>query len=72
MAQPHLAAMAPRGKLKPREGVHRHCVWIDAAYVAEGDVRTAVGQNGTDTLAEPGQVGACDRAADGEGDRLRP
>ena len=38
MAQPHLAAVAPRRELEPGEGVDRHRVGLDAAHVAEDDV----------------------------------
>ena len=72
MSQPDLAAMPPGGELKPRESVNGHRVGIDPDHVAEDDVSVALGQQRADTVAQPGQVGTRDRAADGEGDRLRP
>ena len=72
MAQADLAAKAPRGELKPSEGVDGHRVGLDAGYVAEDDICAALAQPSADPLAEPGQVGRGDGAADGEGDRVRP
>ena len=71
MPEPNLAAAPPGDELKPREGVDRHRVRLDAADVAEGDGGAAPFEERADTLAELGQIVAGDRAADGEGDRLR-
>ena len=71
MAQPDLAAVPPRGELEPNEGVDGHQVGLDAAHVAEDDRAGAPLEKSADTLAESGQVGAGNRAADGERDRLR-
>jgi hypothetical protein len=72
VAQADLAIVSLRGELKPSEGVDRHRVGVDTCHLAEKEVRASLGQQGADTVAEPGQVGAGDRAADGKGDRVRP
>jgi len=69
MAQPHLATAALRGELEPCESVDRHRIGLDAAHVADGGIGLVSLQQGADTPAEPGQVGACDRAGDGKDDR---
>ena len=69
MAQPDLATAALRGELEPRESVDRHRIRLDAAHVADGDTGPVSLQQRADALAEPGQVGAGDRAGDGKDDR---
>jgi len=58
MAQPDLTAVAPGGKLEPREGVYRHGVDVDVDVtdVAIRDVGAAVLQQRADTLAQPRKV----------------
>ena len=70
--QADLAALAPGSELKPRERVYRHRIGVDAMHVTEDDTCAAPHQQRADSAAEPGQVGASDRAIDGEGDRVRP
>jgi len=72
MSQPDLALVPPGGELKPRESVNGHRVGVDTGHVAEDDICAALAQQRADPLAEPGQVGTGDGAADGEGDRVRP
>jgi hypothetical protein len=72
MAQPDTASHPPRRELKPSEGVDCHRIGGDAAHVAEGDVCAALSQQRADTIAEPAQVSARDRAADCERERVRP
>ena len=64
--------MAPGGELEPRKSVDRHGVGLDPGHVAQGDVGAALAQQRTHPVAEAGQVGTRDRAADREGDRLWP
>ena len=71
MAQPHPAAVPASSELKPRESVDDNGVRLNSPHVAYGDVRAARLEQGADTLAEPRQVGAGDRAADRERDRAR-
>ena len=71
IAQAHLATAPHCGELEAREGIGRHGVRRDSVHVADGNVRAAQLEQGADTLAEPGQVGALDWAADCERDRLR-
>ena len=59
-----------RGELEPREGVDGDRVGVDPAHVAEGDGGAASLQQRADARAEPGQVGASDRAGDREDDRF--
>jgi hypothetical protein len=66
-----LTAVPPRRQLKPRQRVDSNRVGDNAPYVAEGDVGVASLEQGTDALAEPGQVGAGNRSVNGERDRLR-
>jgi hypothetical protein len=58
-------------ELKPRERVDGHGIRLDALDVAHDEL-PALGEARADALAEAGQVGARDRAADGERDRGRP
>ncbi len=69
--QPHLAPEPARGKLKAGERVHRHGVGGDAGDVTRDDIATRAKQR-THAVAQTGKVGAGDRAADGEGDLVRP
>jgi hypothetical protein len=69
--EPNLTAVAPGSELESRERVDRHRVGLDPAHVAKRDAGAARLQRRADTRAEPGQVVAGDRAADGERDRLR-
>ena len=61
--------MPPRGELEPGERVDRHRVDVDAAHVAQRNAGAAPLQQRADAVAQPGQVGACDRAFDRERDR---
>lgn len=71
--QPDPAAVPLRGDLQPREGVDGHRVRVDPSDVADGDLRAAaIGEKGADAVAEAGQVGTGDGAADLERDRVRP
>ena len=71
MTQPHLAAVPLSGELESRERVDRNGVRLDPANVADGDGRAALAEQRAHALAKTGQVGASDRAADGERDRAR-
>ena len=66
-----LAAAPARGELQASERVDRDRVRIDAVDVA-GDDGAASSEHGTDAIAETGKVLTADRAADGEGDLVRP
>ena len=56
MAQPDLAAVPPGGELEPRERVDRHRVGVDAADVAEGDVRRRSARSSAQTRSHsPGR-----------------
>ena len=68
----HGAATSHRRDLETRERVDRHRIRVDARHVAVGDDRPALGEDGTDPIAQPRKIGATDRAADGEGDLVRP
>ena len=67
----HAAPEAPRRKLEARECIHGHGVGLDAAHVA-GDEVTTCAEYRADAIAQTGKVGTGDRAADGEGDLVRP
>ena len=69
VTESNLAAVPARGELEPRESVDRHRVGLDTAHVTECEARTARREQVADALAEPRQIGARDRAADGKGDR---
>jgi hypothetical protein len=71
MAQPDLAGVPTGGELKPRESIDGHSVGLDTAHVAESHGGTVLAEHRADTLAESGQVGTGDRAANGERDRGR-
>ncbi len=66
-----LAAASARGELQACERVDRDRVGIDSGDVT-GDYGTASTEHGTDAIAETWKVPAADRAADGEGDLVRP
>jgi hypothetical protein len=70
--QQNPAALPARGELEPRERVHRDGVGCDARHVAAHDVGAARRQECADAFAQTRQVGADNRAADGEGDLVRP
>jgi hypothetical protein len=72
MSKPDPAAVPARRELETGERVDRYRVGVDAADVAKDDVSPAPFQYRADPGAKSGQVGSGDRAADGEGDRLRP
>ena len=57
-----------RSELQPRERVDRDDVRLDAGDVAERDRRAGPAEQRADPVAEPGQVGARDRAPDRERD----
>ena len=63
------AAVAPRGHLEPRQGVDGGRVRLDAAHVAEDDVRPRAREVRAHPVAEPWEVVSGDRLADGEGAR---
>ena len=71
-AQPHAASLPARGELEPRQRVDRDRVRLDAVDVAVGDLGGARPQEPPDALAQSRQIGTCDRAANGEGDLVRP
>lgn len=64
------AAPPLRGKLQPGERVDADGVRLDPADVAARDA--ARRQDRADALAETGEVGSADGAADPEGDLVRP
>ena len=66
-----LAAAPVRGELQACERVDRDRVGIDAVDVT-GDDGVASSEDGTDAIAETWEVLTADRAADGEGDLVRP
>jgi hypothetical protein len=66
------AATSQRRDLETRERVDRHRIRADARDVAVDDDRRALGQHCADAIAEPWKICATDRAADGEGDLVRP
>ena len=69
-AEPHLAAVPPRGELEPRERVDRD--GVDARRRCTSQSATsapALREQRADAVAQPGQVGARDRARDRERDR---
>jgi hypothetical protein len=66
MAQPHPAAVTPRGELQPSEGVDRHRVGLDAAHVAQHEVGAPRLEQHADAVAETGQVCTRDRTANGK------
>jgi hypothetical protein len=66
-----LAAAPARGELQACERVDRDRVGIDAVDVT-GDDGVASSEDGTDAIAETWEVLTADRAADGEGDLVRP
>jgi hypothetical protein len=70
--QPHGAATLRCGELETRERVDCHRICIDARDLAVDYDRCAVGKHSTDPVAQSRKVGATDRAADGEGDLVRP
>ena len=61
--QPHLAPSSPRGELQSRERVHGHGVRLDPAHVAPREGGSRRGEETTDTVAQPGKIGACDRSS---------
>ena len=71
VAKLHATAEAPRRELETRECVHGHGVGLHAAHVAGDDV-TACAEKRADAIAQTGKVRPGDRAADGEGDLVRP
>jgi hypothetical protein len=66
-----LAAAPAGGELQACERVDGNRVGIDAGDITDDD-DTASSEHGTDAIAETGEVPATDRAADGEGDLVRP
>ncbi len=66
-----LATAPARGELQASEGVDRDRVGIDAGDVTCDD-GVASSEDGTDAIAETWEVLTADRAADGEGDLVRP
>ena len=70
--QTHGAATSHRRELETRERVDRHRIRVDARDVAVDDDSRALGQHCADAIAQPRKIGATDRAADGEGDLVRP
>ena len=67
-AQPRLS----RRELETRERVDRHRIRVDARHVAVDDDSRALSEHCADAIAQPRKIGATDRAADGEGDLVRP
>jgi hypothetical protein len=61
----------PGSQLKPREHVDDDGVGLDATDVAEDDAARVFAQAGADALAQPWEIVERDRAADGDGDRIR-
>jgi hypothetical protein len=66
-----LAATTAGGELQACERVDHHGVGIDTVNVT-GDDGAALSEHGADAIAETGKVPTADRAADGEGDLVRP
>jgi hypothetical protein len=60
-----------RGKVDARERVERDGVRPGTGDVAEDDVGLPLVEQRTDTLAQGREIGASDRAAECERDRLR-
>ena len=63
--------MALRPELKARERVDRHRVGSDSGHVAGRDGAT-LAEDGAHAVAQAGKVPTGYRAADGEGDLVRP
>jgi hypothetical protein len=72
LTEPHPAALPARGELEPRERFDRDRVDGDARHLAAHDLGTALREERADPFAEIRQVGTRNRAADGEGDLVRP
>jgi len=72
IAQPNMAALAPSRELKACERIDGDCVWFDADDDAADDDRRALTEKCAHAIAQTGEVGVGDRAADGEGDLVRP
>jgi len=70
--QPHRAAPAQRSELEARERIDGHRICVDARHVAVDDNRCALREDSTDAIAQSRKIGATDRAADSEGDLVRP
>jgi hypothetical protein len=66
-----LAAASARGELQACERVDRDRIGIDAFDVT-GDDGAASSEHGTYAIAETAKIPTADRAADGEGDLVRP
>jgi hypothetical protein len=67
----HAAPSLPRGELQPRERVDADRVGLDAADVTAHEP-TVRREDRANALAEAGEVGAGERAADPESDLVRP
>jgi hypothetical protein len=67
-SEPHFAPVPASAELQPAERVHYHRVRLHAMDVAEDDAAGRLAKKGTDTVAQTGQVGARDRAANREAD----
>jgi hypothetical protein len=66
-----LAAAPAGGELQACERVDGDRVGIDAGDITDDD-DTVSSEQGTDAIAETGEVPTAERAADGEGDLVRP
>jgi hypothetical protein len=69
--EPNAAASASSRKLQTGERVDGDRIGRNTGDVAASDC-SALGQERADPRAESSEVRACDRAADGEGDLIRP
>lgn len=70
--QSHPTAVAPHGELESRERVDGYRVYAGLANVADGHARATTFHEGAHTPAQPREVCALDRAADGKNDRGQP
>ena len=66
----HAASTPPRGELEARQRVDAYGVGLHARDVAARD-RAVLAEHGAHAIAETREIGAGDRAADGEGDLVR-
>jgi hypothetical protein len=72
VSQPHGTATSHRRELETRERVDRDGIRVDARDIAVDHDGRALSQHCADATAQSRKIGATDRAADGEGDLVRP
>ena len=72
VSQPHGAATSHRRELETRQRVDRDRIGVDAGDIAVDDDSRALSKHCADAIAQSRKIGATDRAADGEGDLVRP